>query len=77
MKSKSKGESAVLLVLVVLVFTIAAIASLLTKTLDMQQVQELTSKCKQQQGEALLVLNSRNNVKKVQCKKQGAVYDKF
>jgi hypothetical protein len=77
MKSKNKGEAAILLVIVVLVFTIVATASLLTKTLDMQQVQELTSKCKQQQGEALLVLNSRNNVKKVQCKKQGAVYDKF
>lgn len=77
MKSKNKGEAAILLVIVVLVFTIGATASLLTKTLNLQQVQELTSKCKQQQGEALLVLNSRNNVKKVQCKKQGAVYDKF
>lgn len=77
MKSKNKGEAAILLVIVVLVFTIGAAASLLTKTLNLQQVQELTSKCKQQQGEALLVLNSRNNVKKVQCKKQGAVYDKF
>ena len=77
MKSKNKGEAAILLVIVVLVFTIGATASLLTKTLNLQQVQELASKCKQQQGEALLVLNSRNNVKKVQCRKQGAVYDKF
>jgi len=77
MKSKNKGEAAILLVIVVLVFTIGATASLLTKTLDLQQVQELTSKCKQQQGEALLVLNSRNNVKKVQCEKDDAVYDKF
>lgn len=78
MKSKNKGDVLIGFVFVLILVTITVLAyDYEHNNLSLEQVQELDKKCLAQQGETVLVLNSKANVNYVQCKKQGAVYDKF
>lgn len=78
MKSKNKGEVFLGFVLVLILITVIVLVNNYEhNNLSLEQVQELDKKCLAQQGETVLVLNDKANVKYVQCKKQGAVYDKF
>ena len=80
MKHKQRGSAhLVLLGLIITFFTIGigSLAYAINAVLPIQIVQEKSNKCIQQQGEPVLVLNSRQDVKSVRCKKDGAVYVKF
>lgn len=78
MKHKQQGSAyLVLLGFMLIFFAIGSVASAITAitaVLLMKVVQEKSNKCIQQQGEPVLVLNSRQQVKSVQCKKDGALY---
>lgn len=78
MKHRQQGSAYLMFIAILFViFTIVSCASLITNTLPMQIVQEKSNKCIQQQGETVLVLNSRQQVRSVQCKKDGALYVDF
>ena len=77
-KHKQQGSAyLVLLGFMLIFFAIGSVASAITSILPMQVVQEKSNKCIQQQGEPVLVLNSRQEVKSMQCKKDGALYLDF
>lgn len=78
MKSKNKGDVLIGFVFVLILVTITVLAyNYEHNNLSLKEVQELEQRCLAQQGGTVLVLNTKANVKYVQCKKQGAVYDKF
>ena len=81
MKHKQRGSAHLMFTVVMFgsftIFAIGACTAILFSTLTMQSVQEKSTKCIQQQGEVVLVLNSKQQVKLVRCKKDGALYDDF